>query len=566
MYLEISRSIVMFSLSIRNKFPQRNLNLVGLVILTSVWLLAISMIGIGGDFPLNDDWSFGRTALTFYRTGEYIPGDWPAMSLITNVLLSTPFIHVFGENFVSLRVSSLFYHWLSSVFIFYASVKNHTVVESFLIAAAVLFSPLPFILSFTFMTESLFQLLCVLIILVVIKNRDKYPFLLTALSVLATMSRQIVIPALLLPLVYNWKSNVSIHKLLRYSIPLFVSGACYIVYRWWLESINRMPANQSSSLNSMIDVFRYGKYFAVVGNIQQAILLLGFLLFPALLLFFAHEIIFRRLKLFFVFLALTITTVVGKGVISNSSMLFPYSNNVISPYGFGPLILSFDSRITWSLPLPILAASSVISFIGGAIVLAISYERIIRICVERSISQESRIFYFSGILVLPSVFIDPMYDRYVAIVIATVILTLVSRRHKLLPNSINVVCCLVALAFHVGFCIMAGSDYMNIQRARSRAYEFLVKDFKANPRTIDAGFEYNGLINYRHDYVATYGKHFWMEDVRYGVGFQTPRKCKQLYKTSTGIFFGTQSVDLIAYEVISSPSKNTGAVKTTPTK
>jgi hypothetical protein len=547
---------------ITSHVPRSARLLCGMASLTLIWLVTVYIISPTGNFPLNDDWSFGTTALTYYRTGQYIPGDFPAMSLITNVVLAVPFIHFLGDTFESLRVSSLFYHWLSAVFVFYASVKNHTVVESFLIAAAVLFSPLPFILSFTFMTESLFQLLCVLIILVVIKNRDKYPFLLTALSVLATLSRQIVIPALLLPLVYNWKSNVSIHKLLRCCIPLFVSGACYIVYRWWLESINRMPANQSSSsLTSMIDVIRYGKYFAVVGNIQQAILLLGFLLFPALLLFFAHEIIFRRLKLFFVFLALTITTVVGKGVISNSSMLFPYSNNVISPYGFGPLILSFDSRITWSLPLPILAASSVISIIGGAIVLAISYERIKRICVERSLSQESRIFYFSGILVLPSVFIDPMYDRYVAIVIATVILTLVSRRHKLSPNSINVVCCLVAVAYHVGFCIMAGSDYMNIQRARSRAYEFLIKDVKANPRTIDAGFEYNGLINYRHDYVATHGKHFWMEDVRYGVGFQTPRKCKQLYKTSIGIFFGTQSVDLIAYEVNASPSKNSVPVK-----
>ena len=547
---------MIYIFNILNKFALRKLELVGLLALTTLWLLVVVLVNFSGDFPLNDDWSFGKTAFTYYRTGDYKPGDWPAMSLITNIVLSTPFIHIFGENFVSLRISSLFYHWLSSVFIYWASVKKYSVIVSTFIAAAVLFSPLSFILSFTFMTESLFQLLCILIVLVVINIRDKYQIPLIVLSVLATLSRQIVLPALLLPIVYNWKSKILLSQRLRHLVPFFVAVSSYVAYRWWLESTNRMPANQSSSFESMLGVLRHGKFIVIVGNIQQSTLLLGFLLFPTLLLFFAHEVIFRRVKSLVVFLFLILITIAGKGFISKTSMLFPYSNNVISPYGFGPLILSFDSRVTWSLPLPILISCTVISVLGAAMLLAISFERIKLAFAGRSSPKEYRLIYFSGMLLLPSVLIDPMYDRYVAIIVGTVVLTIVSIHRKWSPNSTNLVCTVAAITFNIGFCLVAGSDYMNINRARNRAYEFLIKEIGANPHTVDAGFEYNGMNNYRQDFVTSNGKHFWMEDVQYGVGFQTPPNCKRLYGKNIRIMLGTQHIDVVAYKALASPRKN----------
>ena len=553
-YFRLLKSSVTSLVDVTVVAMRRYMRLCGILLLTVVWLASVSIINVTGNFPLNDDWSFGKTAFTLYRTGQYLPGDWPAMSLISNIVLAVPFIHLFGESFVSLRISSLFYHWLTSIFIYCLAVRRLSVIVSTLIAIAVLFSPIPFILSFTFMTDPIFQLLCVSIIFIVVFSHGKSLVLLTALSVVATLSRQLVLPALLLPFVYNFNSLNSLRKTLKYAIPLLISGVCYFCFRWWLESTQRMPKNQQSSLESLLSSFRDGPS-TVLWNVQQSILLMGFLLLPILMLFFAQDVIARRGKVLSVMAILVTLTIVAKSILVKAPLAFPYTFNVLDRTGFGPLIFSFDSPVTWSLPLPIKLMCSVMSVLGGSMVLVISYDRLKYAIERRYVSTESRLYYFSGILYVLSVFIAPMFDRYIALIAVTVVTTIVAVRGNGPSGKLNFVLFVISLIFHVGYCLMAGSDYMNMHRTRSRVYNYLINEVGADPHTTDAGFEFNGLNNYRHDYVPAIGKHFWMDAVEYGVGFKAPLHSRELYRENTRIYFGTRTVNVVAYKVLVSPKE-----------
>ncbi len=551
-YFRLLKSSVVSLVDVLVVTINRNARLCGILLLTVVWLASILVVNIAGNFPLNDDWSFGKTAFTLYKTGQYLPGDWPAMSLISNIVLAIPFIHLFGESFVSLRISSLFYHWLTSIFIFYLAARRQSVIVSTLIAIAVLFSPIPFILSFTFMTEPIFQLLCVSIIFIVVSSRGKSLVLLTAISVIATLSRQLVLPSLLLPFVYNLKSLNSLHKSLKYMLPCLLSGSCYFYYRWWLENSQRMPKNQQSSLRSLLSTFQNGPS-TVLWNVQQSILLLGFLLLPMLMLFFAQDIIARRSKMLSVMAMLLTFTIVAKSILLKAPLAFPYTFNVLDRTGFGPLLFAYDSPVTWSLPFPIKLICSVMSVLGGSMVLLISYDRLKSAFGRRYVSTESRLYYFSGILYALSVFIAPMFDRYIALIAVTVMATIVAVRSNGTSSKLNFVLFVISLVFHIGYCLMAGSDYMNIHRTRSRVYDYLVNSVGANPHTTDAGFEFNGLNNYRHDYVLSISKPFWVDDVEYGVGFKAPVNSRELYRENTRMYFGTRIINVVAYKILDYP-------------
>jgi hypothetical protein len=524
-------------------------NILAFSILTIIWLILVRIVSIEGNFPLNDDWSYGQTAIQFHRTGVFRPSDFTAMPLITNVVLAYPFLHLFGETFISLRISSLFYHWLTSVLIYYVSLKRQNITVSIIATMTFLFSPIPFILSFTFMTESIFQLLCTALLAAYVLNRNDNVWLVTILSILATLSRQIVVPALMFPVVYYWQKTSSFKRILHWFTPISVSVTAYFVFRWWLVANNSLPALYSSSLSTLFEVITKGKVFTVAGNIQQALLMIGFLMFPILILKSTHlfhkKFIYRHV----VCLAFMLFTVSAKALLMKSTILFPYTSNVLNSFGFGPMIFAYGSFVPWTLPEPVLITCSLISISGGSVVLALIYGYIKNAVLQRSITRRSRGYYFSAALLLPTIFVYPLFDRYIAVAVATIILTIVSTSKFESYKIRHIVTPIIILLFQFGFCLMAGTDYMNVNRLRHRVYEHLVRNVDANPHTIDAGFEYNGLNNYRYSYVPISGKHLWMDEVKFGIGFQVPRSSRKLYTSSTRIMFGTRTISVYGYEV-----------------
>ncbi len=56
-----------------------------MIVLVGLWAVGISIVGVEGEFPLNDDWSYARGVESYVHTGELVLDTWPAMSLISQV-------------------------------------------------------------------------------------------------------------------------------------------------------------------------------------------------------------------------------------------------------------------------------------------------------------------------------------------------------------------------------------------------------------------------------------------------------------------------------------------------
>jgi hypothetical protein len=72
-----------------------------------IWLAAIFIVQPLGNFPLNDDWSFGQAVKHLLENHDFRPTGWTAMPLLTNVLWGGLFCLPAGFSFTALRFSTL---------------------------------------------------------------------------------------------------------------------------------------------------------------------------------------------------------------------------------------------------------------------------------------------------------------------------------------------------------------------------------------------------------------------------------------------------------------------------
>lgn len=119
-----------------------------------LFLLVVVMVDPRGDFPLNDDWNFALATWHFADTGEFRFSRLTAMSLRAQVLWGALWTLAAGKSFEVLRASTLVLAagvlWLLNLLLAFAGVGRTT---RWIACAAMLFHPLFFWSSFTFMTH-----------------------------------------------------------------------------------------------------------------------------------------------------------------------------------------------------------------------------------------------------------------------------------------------------------------------------------------------------------------------------------------------------------------------------
>ena len=89
-----------------------------LLISLAVFAVAVVLVNPVGDFPLNDDWSYGSAVKGLVEQGVYRLSDWTAMPLLTQVLWGSLFSLPAGFSFTALRFSTLAMSLLALVFLF----------------------------------------------------------------------------------------------------------------------------------------------------------------------------------------------------------------------------------------------------------------------------------------------------------------------------------------------------------------------------------------------------------------------------------------------------------------
>lgn len=125
-----------------------------LLLLLLAFIISELIVNPIGNFPLNDDWSYGKSAKFLYETGKVDIGDFPAMTLWTHLVWGLFFTKIFGFSFTVLRFSTLVSALIGMLFL-NKLIGNITQNKTTALMAclALYFSPLYFSLSNTYMTD-----------------------------------------------------------------------------------------------------------------------------------------------------------------------------------------------------------------------------------------------------------------------------------------------------------------------------------------------------------------------------------------------------------------------------
>src|SRR5690242_11795839 len=86
---------------------EKRADFAGLLLLTLGWAVAIIAINPVGDFPLNDDWSYGYAVRKLVEEGALQFSGWTAANLLAQVAWGALFTLPLGFSFTALRVSTL---------------------------------------------------------------------------------------------------------------------------------------------------------------------------------------------------------------------------------------------------------------------------------------------------------------------------------------------------------------------------------------------------------------------------------------------------------------------------
>ncbi len=162
------------------KFLLRNLLCFGVI---ALYVLCILAANPRGEFPLNDDWSYVRSAFSFGSGQGFKVDEWVAPSLVGQALYGGLLVKFFSPSFLVLRLSTLVLSCLTAVLLWAVFVRigfrNNL---SCVMLLSWVFNPLQFYLSFTFMTEIPFLFFAVLAIYLYALHLDNRKSLLLVLS------------------------------------------------------------------------------------------------------------------------------------------------------------------------------------------------------------------------------------------------------------------------------------------------------------------------------------------------------------------------------------------------
>jgi len=131
--------------------------------LVLAFFIAELIINPLGNFPLNDDWSYVQALKTFYTKDVMFIGTVPAMTLATQIVWGFLFTHAFGFSFFVLRCSTIVATLIGLYFLYRLLLqvgRNHKL--AFWGCMVILFNPLVFNLTNTFMTDVNFNTLIVI--------------------------------------------------------------------------------------------------------------------------------------------------------------------------------------------------------------------------------------------------------------------------------------------------------------------------------------------------------------------------------------------------------------------
>ena len=482
-----------------------------------LWFLSVLVARPVGEFPLNDDWSWAKTAKCLAEGGGYHPTGWTEMTLLTNALWGALFCLPHGFSFTALRISTLVLS-LTGAFAMYALIRQLqrprllAVICGFTLA----FNPIYFALSNTFMADVPFTTIALLSALFFVRHLQREGLadllLATAFAIAATLSRQM---GLCLPFAFGvtlWlKHGFQKPALIRAVLPALVCLICLMGFQYWLKATGKPPPNTMrtdrlvAALHNPVRIPLNVVYFG-----WSMLLYLGWFLLPVTL----PAILNRRPAppaappCLPARIALFAFVLISGGRLLFMPALMPVHNNVIIPQGIGPVML----RDIFELRLPHLPAwptmfwllVTALSLAGAAILV---YETT-RVLMDRfpkgrfdRTNEDGLLgafFLLCAIIYLVPFLISGFFDRYlipVTAFLAAFLAVSLARRDFKLAGLPRLAAGLLIAGTGI-FGVVGTRDYLEWNRTRWKALDALLANDGVKPNNVDGGFEFNGWNMY----------------------------------------------------------------------
>lgn len=514
---------------------------IDMLCITLLWLASLGISNPNGDFPLNDDWSYGLAVKHLLEDGYFSPTGWTSMPLITNVLWGLLFCVPKGFSFVALRISTLVLSLAGALATYILIRELHQARWLAAFASLTLaFTPIYYALSHTFMTDVPFTAMIVISGLFFMRNLNtgstSAMVIATAFSVAATLSRQL---GICVPLGFAIasiiKTRLTKRKLLTALVPTIYCIAALVVFRQLLKLTCGLPALYEAKTKILLSAIRDPKsILLLLGNLYAALLYLGWFLLPVTMATFGQatgSTRVRKLLLGFSSLAMAAGAVsigLSRGF---NGLVMPIAGNVIVKSGIGPLtlydtfLLKLNNKV--ELPANFWLAITAMSFVGAILLittLGLALTKLVEKVRSSQIESETMngtLFLLTALIYLVPILGASFRDRYLipAIPFLMAGITGFLEATPEVSSRVARILAVVFLCFASFFAICATRDYLAWNRARWQAINDLIENQKVQAKDIDGGFEFNGWHAYETLYKKSRRPFRLGGDIEYRVGF-----------------------------------------------
>lgn len=475
--------------------------------LSIIWLICIILVNPIGDFPLNDDWSYGRNAKALALENKIYFDDWGAMTLIVHTMWGAFFCKIFGFSFTVLRFSTLLLGWaallMTNLFFQEGGMNKKQAGWATLLLA---FNPFFFTNAFTYMTEVPFMFFFITssyFALKSINNKSDYNIIFTTLfSILAVLIRQ---HAVLVPLAFFFvfiiKNKLSLKTVIQSVIPFFLTFSTLNIFTNWRNSHYGLSENFGSTNTLYESIFNGRLELALQYKAQGFFTYWGLFLLPILILLIPYFL--KRIPRIWMLVSIILTLIICYPYFSSQR---DFLGNTFNNLGVGYIGITTSSQDSppqiglndWEniFLIALIAATFLVQWIlirTGQIFILIKNKDSNQVNWSTPFALIICFTYFC-FLMLNNHYID----RYNLLAVPFLILLIAPFQQPFhLPKAFKVLS-QISFLIIVFFSIGATHDYLSWNRARWEASDFAHDNYEVKPGLINGGFEYK----------FTYGNHY----------------------------------------------------------
>ncbi|WP_237274905.1 glycosyltransferase family 39 protein [Tenacibaculum ovolyticum] len=464
--------------------------------LLALWVLIILIINPLGDFPLNDDWCYGKSVKTLYENGYLKIYNWGEMTLVGHVYWGYFFTKIFGFSFTVLRFSTLImgFATILGVYELFKLSKLPRWMALFSTLLCVM-NPIFLSLSFSFMTDIPFCCLTIwgfyFFSKAIIDDTDKSLYWAIFFCCWAFLIRQLawVFPVVwLITVLYLKKKDKK--NLIRALTPLLVLIIFSFFFSYIMEVNEILQERYNSKFKLLIEkIISLDKiiFLTIFGYLLKSLTYLGFLLAP-IHLFYFKRFTFKGYKISAIMYTLIVTALL---LVTGNAI--PSLDNIWIDFGIGPTLLSDyygDVKSTPYIKAPSLFWQ-IVTTIGvfSSVTLVLHAKKMVTsIFLKKNISPLVVLSFVFFIVYLSPFLVVGLYDRYL-LPLFPIIIVFLGANYKQKPTRIFKSISLTFLGLLSIFSVLATHDYLSWNRVRWKIVDELVA--KEVPKNhIHGGGEY----------------------------------------------------------------------------